>query len=137
MGLGDSTPRHCNRVCPDTRSLRVVSVTNHVSIHLNEFDGWCVRTLKAVVDLEVGPEGCPLFVDVVGARVGNMIPSDRCPRSAEITDKVTSLGGRQVVQEEGDCWGLYLQERMERKDGLVKWNNVDTSSVMVLRVPGW
>ena len=88
--------------------LGVVSVTNPVSIHLKEFDGWCLRVWKPVVNLEVGAEGCPLLVEVVGARVGNMTPSDRCPRIAEITDEVTSLGGRQVVQEEGDCWGLYL-----------------------------
>ena len=51
-----------------------------------------------------------------------MTPSDRYPRIIEITDKVTSLGGRQVVQEEGDCWGLYLREKKERKDGLVRLN---------------
>ena len=67
MGLGNSTPRRCNRVYPYTRLLGVVSVMNLVSIHLKEFDGWCVRIWKPVVDLEVGTEGCPLIVEVVGA----------------------------------------------------------------------
>ena len=57
MGLGDSTPQCCNQVCPDTRLLGVVSVTNPVSIHLKEFDGRCVRVWKPVVHLEVGAEG--------------------------------------------------------------------------------
>ena len=137
MGLGASTPRRCNRVCPDTRLPGVVSVTNPVSIHLKEFDGCCVRVLKPVVHLEVGAEGCPLLVEVAGVRIGNATPFDRCPRSAEITDEVTSLGGRQVVQEEGDCSGLYFREKKERKDGLVSWNKREASSAMVLRWPGW
>ena len=112
-------------------------MTNPVSIHLKELDGWCVRVLKPVVHLEVGAEGCPLFVEVLCARIGNVTPSDRCPRSAEITDEVTSLGGRQVVQEEGDCMGLYFREKKERKDGLVSWNKREASSAMVLRWPGW
>ena len=90
-----------------------------------------------MVDLEVGAEGYPLLVEVDGARVGNMTPSDCCPRRAEITDEITSFGGRQSVQEEGDCWGLYLREKVERKDGLDKWNKRDASSAMVLRAPGW
>ena len=137
MGLGDSTPRRCNRVCPDTRLLGVVSVTNPVSIHLKELDGWCVRLLKPVVHMEVGAEGCPLLAEVAGVRIGKVIPSDLCPRSAEITDEVTSFGGRQVAQEEGDCIGLYLREKKERKEGLVRWNRREASSAMVLRWPGW
>ena len=137
MGLCDSTPRRCNRVYPDTRLLGVVSVTNPVSIHLKEFDGRCVRFLKPVVHLEVGAEGCPLLVESVGTRVGNVTPSDGCRCSAEITDEVTSLGGRQVVQEEGDCSGLYLRVNKERRDGLVRLNKRDASSAMVLRWPGW
>ena len=72
-------------------------MTNPVSIHLKEFDGRCVRFLKPVVHLEVGAEGCPLLIVVVGAIIGYMTPSDRCPRIVEITDKITSLGRRQVV----------------------------------------
>ena len=90
------------------------------AIHMKEFDGWCVRTLKPVVDLEVGAEGYPLLVEVVGTRVRNVTPSDRCPHSAEIRDEVTLLGGRQVFQEEGNCWGLYLREKKERKDVFVR-----------------
>ena len=112
-------------------------MTNPVSIHLKEFDGWRVRVLKLVVHLEVGAEGCPLLVEVCCARIGNVTPSDRCPRSAEITDEVTSFGGRQVVQEEGDCTGLYFREKRERKEGLVSWNKREASSAMVLRWPGW
>ena len=112
-------------------------MTNPVSIHLKEFDGWRVRVLKLVVHLEVGAEGCPLLVEVCCARIGNVTPSDRCPRSAEITDEVTSLGGRQVFQEEGDYSGLYFREKKERKDGLVSWNRREASSAMVLRWPGW
>ena len=73
-----------------------------------------------MVDLEVGVEGRPLIVEVVGARVGNMNPSDRCPRSAEITDKVTSLGSRQVVQGKIDCWGFHFREKKEDWVGKVE-----------------
>ena len=86
-------------------------MTNPVSIHLKEIDGWCVRVWKPVVDLEVGTGGYPSLGEVAGARVGNLIPSDRCPHSAEITDKVTSFDWRQVVHEEGDCSILYLREK--------------------------
>ena len=54
-----------------------------------------------------------MLVEVIGTRFGNVTPSDRCPRSAEIMDQVTSLGGRQVIQEEGDCWGFYFREEGE------------------------
>ena len=112
-------------------------MTNPVSIHLKELDGWCVRFLKPVVHLEVGVEGCLLFVEVAFARIVNVTPSDHCPRSSEITDEVTSLGGRQAVQEEGDCSGLYFREKKEGKDGLVSWNKREASSAMMLRWPGW
>lgn len=79
-----------------------------VSKHLKEFDGRRVKVSKFVVHMEVGAEGCPMLLEVGGARVGNVTPSDRCLRSAEITDEITSFGGRQVVQEEGDCSGLYF-----------------------------
>ena len=82
-------------------------------------------------------KGCPLLIKVIGTKVGNMTPSGCCPHSAEITDEVTSLGGRQVIQEEGDCWGLYLQEKKDRNFGLVRSNKQDASSTMVLRGPGW
>ena len=97
-------------------------MTNPVSIHLKEFDGCCVRVWKPVFHLEVGAGGYPLLVEVVGTRVGNLTLFDCCPRSAEIMDKVTLFGTRQFVQEEGDCSGLYLQEKRERRDGLVRLN---------------
>ena len=62
MGLGNSSTRCCNKVHPDTRLFRVVSVTNLVSIHLNNFDGRDSVVLKYVVDLYVSAEGDPLFV---------------------------------------------------------------------------
>ena len=83
-------------------------MTNTVSIHLKKFDGWCVRVWKPVVHLEVGAEECPSLGEVAGVRVGNLTPSDRYPRSAEITNEVTCFGKRQFVQDEGDCSGLYL-----------------------------
>ena len=98
-------------------------MTNPVSKHLKEFDGWRSRVSKFVVHMEVGAEGCPLLVEVCGARIGNVAPSDRCLRSAEITDEITSFGGRQSVQEEGDCWGVYLREKVERKDGWISGIN--------------
>ena len=62
MGHGNNAPHLCNRVCPDTILLGVIYVTNMVSIHLKDFDCWCVRVLKPVVELEVGAEGVSLLV---------------------------------------------------------------------------
>ena len=62
MGLGNNSPRRCNRVHPDTILFRVVSVTDPVSIHLKDFDGRERIVLQVVVDLEVGAEGDPLVV---------------------------------------------------------------------------
>ena len=120
MGLGDSSPRRCNRVRPDTGLLGVVSVTNPVSVHLKQFDHRRVRVLKPVVDLEVGAEGSPLFVEVGGTSVGNVTSPDCRLRRAEITDETTAFGGWQTVQKEGDCSGWYLLENRERKAGLGK-----------------
>ena len=39
MGLRDSTPRRCNRVCLESIGLgRVVTVTNPVDVHLKDID---------------------------------------------------------------------------------------------------
>lgn len=63
VGLCNSSPRRCNRVRPDTILLRVVAVTDPVSIHLKDLDGWEVIALQAVVDLEGGAERGPLIVE--------------------------------------------------------------------------
>ena len=66
MGLGNSSPRCCNRVHPDTRLFGVVSIVNPVSIHLKDFDVREIIILQAVVDLEVGAEVGPLVVEGAG-----------------------------------------------------------------------
>ena len=95
-------------------------MTNPVSVHLKQFDHRRVRVLKPVVDLEVGAEGSPLFVEVGGTSVGNVTSPDCCLRRAEITDETTAFGGWQIVQEEGDCSGWYLLENRGRKVGFGK-----------------
>ena len=56
VGLYNSSPRSCNRVRPDTILLRIVLVTDPVSIHLNDLDSWEIIVLQAAFDLEVGAE---------------------------------------------------------------------------------
>ena len=62
MGLGNSSPRCCNRVHPDTRLFGVVSIVNPVSIHLKDFDCRDFMVLKHMVDLHISAEGDQLFV---------------------------------------------------------------------------
>ena len=56
MGLGNSTPHHSNRVCPDTILLGVVFVVDSMTIHLKDLDSWDTRVLKPVVKAEVRAE---------------------------------------------------------------------------------
>ena len=91
MGLGKSSPYQCNRVYPDTIFVGLVSVTDPMSIHLNDSDGRDSMVLKPVVDLEVGAEVYILVVEGRCASIGNMTISGCCPHRSEITDKVTSL----------------------------------------------
>ena len=63
VGLCNSSPCRCNRFRPDTILFRVVSVTDPVSIHLKDLDGWESMVLQLVVDLQVGAERGPLGVE--------------------------------------------------------------------------
>ena len=67
VGLCNSSPRRCNRVRPDTIKARVVSVTDPVSIHLKDLDGWESMVVQLVVDLQVGAERGPLGVESRGS----------------------------------------------------------------------
>ena len=85
VDLGNSPPCCCNQVRPQLVFSGVVTVSNPVSIHLKEFDGWEVRGLHLVVHMELGAEGGPLGVELVGAGVGDVTPL-----------------GRQLVQHQDD-----------------------------------
>ena len=74
MYLGNNSPLRYNQVYIDTRLLRVAYLVDHVSVHLNEFDGWDVRVLYPVVDFEVGVDWDLLVVGCCGTMYG-YIPS--------------------------------------------------------------
>ena len=63
MYLVNIMPLRCNRVCLDATLYGVISVTNHVSVHLEELDNWEARDLKAMVNLKVNVYGYPLGVE--------------------------------------------------------------------------
>ena len=56
VDLGDSPPRRCNRVRPESVFFGVVTVSGPVSIHLKEFDVCELRGLQLVVHMELGAE---------------------------------------------------------------------------------
>ena len=93
MGLGNISPRRCNQVCPDTRLRRVVAVTYLVSKHSKDLDGWELMILKAIANAKVGAVGHPVLIEGIRPGVGNVSSGDSCPRSTDITDEVTALGG--------------------------------------------
>ena len=63
VGLIDSTPRRCNRVrLEELVSEVVVTVTDHVYIHLKDIDRGDDIFFKQVFDLQVRPGGGPLVV---------------------------------------------------------------------------
>ena len=67
-------------------------MTHPVSKHSEDLDGWEMRVLKPMVDAEVGVVGYPVFIKGVRLGVRNMFSGDSCPRSTDVTDKITFLG---------------------------------------------
>ena len=114
VDLGNSPPRRCNRVRPESVFFGVVTVSDPVSIHLKKLNIWELRGLQLVVHMELGAEGRPLGVEFVGAGVGDVTSADGSLRSAEITDEITPEGGWHGVQEHGDCGEWYLREKRSK-----------------------
>ena len=79
MGLGDSTPRRCNRFSPKELGSRgVVIVTDLVSIHLNDLDRGENLVLKQMINLQVGVEGGPIGVESDSPTIGNVDVACSC-----------------------------------------------------------
>ena len=118
VGLGDSTPRHCNQVRPgELGSVGVVTVTYPVSIHLMDLNREEDIILKQVVKLQVGEEGGPLGVEGDGHAVEDVAATYSCLHIKDITDKKTLVGGWHMVQEPGDC-GECFERKSSRKGEL-------------------
>ena len=86
MDLGDSAPRRCSQVSPDTTFFGVMTVMDLASIHLKKFK-------------------------CVGAGVGDVISTDGSLQNAEMTDEINSKGRWHGIQEQRNCGLLYLREK--------------------------
>ena len=80
-----------------------MTVTDTVSIQLNNIDRWEDLILKQVVELQVGAEGGPLRVEGDVPYIGDVAVAYDFLQSTEITDERTSVGGWHMVQEPGEC----------------------------------
>ena len=109
VGIGNSMPRRCNRVClEELGSGGVVTLTDPVSIHLKNLDRGEDPNLKQVVNLQVEAEGGPLGVEGDNPAVCDVAATYGCLCSADITDERTLVRGWHMVQEPGDC-GEYFE----------------------------
>ena len=89
VDLGNSTPHHSNRVCPDTGNpVGERSFTNPDSKHLKDLHNGDLRVLKCVVDLHFGAEVHPFPVLPGRFLTGNMSTSNACLRKADITQEI-------------------------------------------------
>ena len=68
VSFGNSTACHSNQLYLYSSLSRVVSVTDPVSIYLEDFDTRDIIVLKPVIDVEVRAEGNPLLVYHRGTR---------------------------------------------------------------------
>ena len=84
-----------------------MNVTKPVAVHPKGLGRGEVPVFNQVVELQVGAEGGPLFVEGDGPAVGDVSSIHGCLHSTEITEERTSVGGWYMVQEPGDC-GEYL-----------------------------
>ena len=89
-----------------------------VEVQLKHIDRGEVWFLKKAVNIQVSVEGGQLGVDGDGMDVGDDATSHDCLCRAYITEKITSVGRWNMVQEPGDC-GEYLEQNSSRK-GLVE-----------------
>ena len=117
VGLRNSLPRFANRARLDARELGVHSVMDSVTVYLKNFDGGKVLVSKGVVYLEVGTEGSPFEVEVLGLVKSNRTTSNGYIHSTEATHESISCGGLQYAQEPGDYIGEYVNVKWERKGG--------------------
>ena len=86
VGIGDITPRHCNRVRLESFwSGGVVTVTNPVAVHLEDIKRGGLRVFKQVVELQVGTGRGPLGVKGDSPVLGDIAATHDCLCSAEIT----------------------------------------------------
>ena len=108
-----------------------------LSKHLKDINGWDLRILKPMVNAKVGAVEHPVFVKGVCSGVRNMSSGDSFPRSTEITDEITLLGGWKVVHKEWDCMGWYLQEKNDKKGRGTKSKQQEVLSTVVFKRMGW
>ena len=64
--------------------------------------------------MELGTEGGPLGVELVGAGVGEVTSSDGSLRSANMTDEITAEGRWYGIQELGDYGEWYFAGEEEQ-----------------------
>ena len=102
VDFGDSSPRHRHQVRSDFRDLRPVSVTDPVTVHLQDLCHWEGRIIDPVLDLHRGTELSELIVEEGRTVVGNVASPYILLRSTEITHKVISVGGWHSVHEPAD-----------------------------------
>ena len=107
-----------------------------VEVQLKNIDRGEVWVLKQVADLKVSVEGGQLGLDGDGMDVGDDATSNGCLRIADSTDKITSVGRWNMVQEPGDC-REYLEQNSSRKGLVDNYMRQEASLTMVLSGLGW
>ena len=89
-------------------------VMDLVNLHLKDICHWEGRIIELMLNMHRGTEFLELFVQQVGAVVGNIASSDILLCSMEITHEVISIGRWHSVYKPTDCNRRYLDRKKER-----------------------